>query len=189
MPTRAVNSFFVTAFILGVLYKVPRQIVRLQSSYQSLEDWGITEWMVNYGGGFVRRGLPGQILYFVHGLTRVPPNLLFIVVSTVFFLVLCLYLLRKSSSIMPLWALLSAPLLGFPIYLTQTLVRKDVMLLLLLAITLNAIKRGHNALSHLFVASVYLTVGILSHEMFAFLAVPACLLFYFGASSHVQKKT
>jgi hypothetical protein len=27
------------------------------------DSWSISEWLVNYGGGFVRRGLPGELIY------------------------------------------------------------------------------------------------------------------------------
>ncbi|MDD5862559.1 MAG: hypothetical protein PUD15_08435 [Prevotella sp.] len=32
----------------------------------SYTDWGISDWMINYQGGFVRRGLDGQLLYWLY---------------------------------------------------------------------------------------------------------------------------
>ena len=28
-------------------------------------DWGISEWIINYQGGFTRRGLPGEVAFII----------------------------------------------------------------------------------------------------------------------------
>lgn len=43
-------------------------------------NWIISSWLINYQGGFVRRGLPGEIFYLLSRLTHVTP--VFYVVGT-----------------------------------------------------------------------------------------------------------
>lgn len=36
--------------------------------YLNYREWGISEWLINYQGGFVRRGLLGQVLFLLYQL-------------------------------------------------------------------------------------------------------------------------
>ena len=54
----SLDSFFITLIILGIplnLYK--------NRFYDN--TWTVGEWLISYAGGFVRRGLPGEVIYLI----------------------------------------------------------------------------------------------------------------------------
>ena len=63
------DNFFITLIVLGIplnLYK--------NRFYDN--SWTVGEWLISYAGGFVRRGLPGQIIHDVSNLYFISPILL-----------------------------------------------------------------------------------------------------------------
>ncbi len=73
-------------------------VVRFVSVYAvaSIEyrEWTISEWMINYEGGFVRRGLIGQLLYELFQLYPYPINFAIIIICFVSFIGLIVLLVR-----------------------------------------------------------------------------------------------
>ena len=52
------QQFFIILIVLGIplnLYK--------NSSYDNY--WTVGEWLISYAGGFVRRGLPGELIHII----------------------------------------------------------------------------------------------------------------------------
>ena len=42
------------------------EISKFYSFAENYSDWQYSDWLINYEGGFVRRGFIGEILYFFH---------------------------------------------------------------------------------------------------------------------------
>lgn len=139
--------------------------------YRALHPNGWTpgDWLVNYQGGFVRRGLPGEaILDVAHGL-HLSPVLLGSLVPLIFYILLYLtvwQLYRRSSG--NLWtfaALVSPATLAFPILDPTGAFRKELILLLALAVLLLWLARGPvRDLPLIVYLTVVGAVAILSHE-------------------------
>jgi hypothetical protein len=132
--------------------------------------------MINYQGGFVRRGLPGTLLHGLYGWTGIGPDVAAIVISLSCFILLFVYLLPRAAGILPTWVLLTTPLLGFMIYMNDTLVRKDGFLLLMLAIVMRSLFVEKWNRRDVLIILVLPCIGVLSHEIFAFLCLPAAFL-------------
>ncbi len=131
--------------------------------------WTPGDWLVNYEGGFVRRGLPGElILQAAHGI-HLSPILLGSLVPLLFYSLLYLaiwQLYRLSSGDLPTFAALVSPAtLAFPILDPTGAFRKELIFLLALAWLLLWLARGRVSDGRLI---AYLTVvgpvAILSHE-------------------------
>ena len=45
------------------------------------DSWQMTEWLINYAGGFVRRGLPGEVILQIAEQTKIQGNYLVIFIS------------------------------------------------------------------------------------------------------------
>ena len=98
------------------------------------QDWGYSEFLVNYSDGFIRRGLPGTVLIKIYEMFGLDPYLfLTVLLSLVLIAILIIfyYLLKstkvKASTIIFLSAnplLLNAPLLSV------TMFRKDWLIIL-----------------------------------------------------------
>ena len=92
--------------------------------------------------------------------------------QVILYAVFSVYLWLRSAGIVPRWVLLSTPLLGYPVFIDRILIRKDLLVLLLLAWAVRLICSQRQPW-HGFLAGLVLAVGILSHEVIAFLALPS----------------
>ena len=81
-------------FLFGlVLCASAFQIIRFYSFYLEYSAWQYSDWLINYQGGFVRRGLIGEFLFQLHKLTKI--NLGFLT----FLFVTSLYILLFANFI------------------------------------------------------------------------------------------
>ena len=155
-----------TAYILFVAcLTVPMTVYRALHP----NGWTPGDWLVNYEGGFVRRGLPGElILQLAHGL-HVSPVLVGSLIPLLFYALLYFsiwQLYRRSSG--DLWtfaALVSPATLAFPILDPVGAFRKELLFLLALAFLLLWLARRNpsNAVLTFFLTAVGV-LAILSHE-------------------------
>jgi hypothetical protein len=147
-------------------------------------SWGhasyqLTEWMINYAGGFVRRGLPGSLIGICSDAIGVRANHLIIAFSASCYLLLVTWLLRRSTRTFPAALILSCIVMGFPAY-QDSVVRKDCLGLLLLVGCL-AIDRSRLPRPAIILALNLLAgVAVLSHETFVFYALAGFVLFRRG---------
>ena len=107
--------------------------------YDSLEwghnSWQMTEWLINYAGGFIRRGLPGQLIYLASPILNIPGNLIVIAISLIAFFALAWVLIYRSAGRLSLTVICSPLLLGAIVY-DEFIIRKDILGLLLLTLCL-----------------------------------------------------
>lgn len=163
--------YFALAFIMAL---VSNAITSLSSNINS---WGLTEWLINYSGGFVRRGLPGELI----GLSSFDPRNVAVIISFLSLAFLLVYIYSQAKGTFPFYIVISPLFMGFPYF--GGILRKDVFLLCLLAILLKIIKRKSN----LPLVWGIITVGMLSHEMFFFISIPIIFAFlYLKKSDYLQ---
>lgn len=154
----------------------------------SYDSWQITEWLINYAGGFVRRGLPGEILRSSSRLLNINANEIAIFISFFLYVILFVFLLNKTNKKFSPFLIFSSIVMGAPAY-QDFIVRKDVLVvvLFLLGIKLATIVKG-NIINSIFLAFLC-AAAILTHESFFFVAIPSVLLVLFcNARSCSSKK-
>ena len=140
------------------------------------ESWQLTEWLINYAGGFVRRGLTGALVQMFSETSGIRANLVAIIWSTACYLALACWFLRRSTRTFPVILILSCVVMGFPAY-QDCILRKDCLGLLLL---LGCLKVDNSRLPRpLAIIAINLLAGaaILCHEAFIFYSLPALVLF------------
>lgn len=143
------------------------------------ESWQISDWLINYEGGFVRRGLPGAVIGFLAETSGIQANHLVIGVSVACYLLLGAWLLRQRAAHFPAVLVLSCIVLGFPAY-QDCIVRKDCLGLLLF---LGCLRADSSLLPRpvaLGLINLLAAAAILSHEAFAFYALPALVIYIRG---------
>jgi hypothetical protein len=160
-----INVFFVyaglAAFAAGLL------MVRLS------RNWTISDWLINYQGGFIRRGLPGQIAFSLGHFLHVSP----VFFAALFYLSLLLALviafrslaLATSYNVWVLALIVSPATLSFAILHPQAGFRKEIIFLSALALFALLLRKSQR--SSLWVVvfmTIVLTVGTLSHEVVIF---------------------
>ena len=170
--TRKLTPVAIILMVLGI-WQLWQQAPTLAAV--NADQWGMTDWLVNYEGGFVRRGLGGFLLFHASQSWPIAANHLAVIVSVIGFLILLIWLYRKATEFFPLAFLFSCAVLGFPIY-QYTIVRKDCILLLLLISCLTILRGGWKSWIQWSVVNLCCCCGVLLHETFAFIAFPAIVL-------------
>ena len=137
-------------------------------NYRIQHPFNIGDWLINYSGGFVRRGLIGSIVLSTSKLVHQPPGLVVVVLDFVLCTVLyvAFWFLARPLRWRP-WSValvLSPATLGFMMLNGGGASRKDILFLLMLSFLLLQLRKGisdRGVVLYLSAAAVLLT---LSHE-------------------------
>lgn len=145
----------------------------------NFESFQISDWMISYQDGFIRRGLAGSILYYLHNnIIDISPIYTILLIDTVVFIsFLCIIIniFRKHK-----WSLATAL---FPIatcMATLAEYRRDYMMLCLCYVTyicfFNFIKKKH--IKYLLLSIIMMSISILFYEPIFFVLIPLLLIQY-----------
>lgn len=172
--------FFLFLFILA--FKFIHQIV---IGYAK-ESWHITEFLINYQGGFVRRGLLGEIILCLYNYTGLSPYIFIISICIVSYVTLTWFIIKSFiKNGYTLFVLPFVFFLGGPI-INNFWVRKDVLLIVLfISIIYFSLKKSNWKL--IFV-NLFLIVGLLIHESIGFFCLPILLLILVSQKRNFSKK-
>jgi hypothetical protein len=143
--------------------------------FGTYNDCGLTEWLINYQGGFIRRGISGEIFYQFSKIFFISANDIWLIVTCSSYLYLFYYLVRRTKNKFRLELIISPIILGMPIY-TNFLWKKDIFQLLLFLLTLLIIKKNSNVILKIIVINFLCIVALLNHESFIFYAVPSLFI-------------
>lgn len=169
-----------TAMLLTATWAVTARGVRYMIAVERSE-WRLFDWLVSYEGGFVRRGLSGEIVLGFADLAGVAASTVVVAVQLVaygvFFWAAFLLVRRLRPVPPPVWLLLFSPwLFTFQVHDPPGGARKDVLALALLAVAAAVIARmARQQIPWVVVAAIGLSVPlVLMHEL-AVLLVPYML--------------
>jgi hypothetical protein len=146
--------------------------------------WLLSDWMINYQGGFIRRGLPGEVLYLISHTLHISLIPLIVVSYLFFFSVLFFAVWRLAiGSSRNFWVIaivLSPAFLSFQLLHPQAGYRKEIIFLAALALfaVLHRNKKLTSGQSTAYLVAIAV-IGTLSHEaIFLYLPyfVPVLLL-------------
>nr|WP_075438699.1 hypothetical protein [Prochlorococcus marinus] len=163
--------FFTVLIILGIplnLYK--------NRFYDN--SWTVGEWLISYAGGFVRRGLPGELIHFISTHYSLSPILLvwiFSVLSLVCLILLILYFCKNSFEKS---FLLSQLIILAPIS-EDFLVRKDTLIVFLYGLCLLMLKflckKSIGRITCFLGINLFSIIATLSHESYGIWALPSLI--------------
>lgn len=172
--------------LLSFVLLIPPFVLHIWRAYSNISSWSITEWLISYDGGFVRRGIGGEIVKTLSFVFELSPSIIIVILSVVSWLFLLFLVLRESKGLLPSYIVLSPVFLGMPIY-SEFLVRKDVLGLLLLAVSFLVIRSWSGIKKYVAVSSL-LTFGVLNHESVIFYGFPIIILTEVFANKDVEWK-
>lgn len=169
---KQIIPFFYFLFIFILIKYFVRSIL---DGYAK-ESWNITEFLINYEGGFVRRGLCGALLLILNKSVGLNPYYLILAVCCFAYgLLIFLFVKLFMKNGYTLFVLPCIFFIGNPV-LNNFWVRKDVLLILFfMAIISAAVQRPTNYVS-LFKINILLITGLLIHESLAFFCLPVLFL-------------
>jgi hypothetical protein len=162
----------VTCFLLSAIL-IRSSILFLQHSSTS---YGLTEWLINYEGGFTRRGLLGQLLFLVHENIFLKVNYIVLMLCIFLYLYIFYFFIIKLNKTFPILFLLSPLMLGMPI-LTDFFIRKDILGLLLLIFLVYICKSKLKSLNFFICINSIYILSILVNETIFFYSFLIIFLF------------
>lgn len=131
-----------------------------------LDSFNLTEFLINYHGGFVRRGLAGELLWNVSHATGWDTKYVAWGISLVVFAIVAVWMVCLFRRARWCWWLLCSPLLlGY----LDDIMRKDFLMILL---ALSALALGRHGGWRGFAGAIVAAAGVLVHESFLFFGVP-----------------
>lgn len=176
MPSGKDRVNLAVRWLLGVLLVVAVIDQLMRAPGWGHDSWRISEWLIHYGDGFVRRGLAGTVFRWGGEVTGIPANLLAIGVSLGLYLLLAGWLFHRGRETFAAGLLLSCVVLGFPAY-QDAIVRKDCLGLLLFVGCLGWMDRCEPPVVRWVGVNLLACTALLIHETFAFFGLPALVLF------------
>jgi len=124
-------AMLVVAFLL-VMLKLHRQLF-LEPGF------ALSDWLIPYGGQFVRRGLGGELLWLVESGLHVPMVWVVALISGACYLLFMLTAMRLVLTLsgLPVWLLIVSPATAFfPAFEAEAVARKEILLLAVPALLL-----------------------------------------------------
>jgi hypothetical protein len=139
---------------------------------QNWNGWTIGDWILNYQGGFIRRGLLGTLLISVGNSLNMPLNYLtYLLQCTVFVLFLLTFIYLIRNKVINFWYLIlcfSPGFLLFNYYDGMSVGRKEILIYMLFAVWCVLHERAHPRLISIVIFSVLIFALTLTHEMVLF---------------------
>lgn len=156
-----------------------RFTIQLLASYD-FEGWDFSEWLINYEGGFVRRGLTGEILFFFVRNLNVDLEWAIKIFCLFCFIVVAVFFVKSfmkkgySLYILPLHFFLGAHVVDWVYWY-----KRDHLMFILLILTLYGFSKIKKQSFRILIINLLLGVGLLVHEAFFFFSVPFLFLLFF----------
>ena len=175
------KSFFFCLILLGI----PSNLF---SNRFYDNSWTIGEWLISYEGGFVRRGLPGEVIYLISSTFSKSPIVLAWAISVISLIALIALIFHFCKSTFNKSFLLSQLMILAPIS-GDYLVRKDAFLVCLYGLSLLALqslkKKILSKIACMFFVNIFSIIAIMSHEGYGIWALPSLfILIYIFERSH-----
>jgi len=164
--------------------------VKFYSFYVEYSSWQYSDWLINYQGGFVRRGLIGEILFQIHKILSIDLDLLIFFFVIFLYLVLSIILIQSlkylSNSYLDSIIMLSPGFFLYPIMNSEVTGRKEILLLSIFFSLIFFDKKIHkNLLFPIFLISIITLC--LSHSAFVFF-MPYFLIAYVLIKFNTEQK-
>lgn len=147
-----------------------------------------SDWLINYQGGFVRRGLPGEIFYQIHNITKIRLDIIvFIAVSAmyIFFSSKFIELIKKIKlNFLNLLILFSPLSFFYPVMEQKISGRKDIIFIfsaIFLAAYLNKIKFNNQK----YLIILLILISTFSHSGF-FVYIPVFFFIFLVSNYNIS---
>jgi hypothetical protein len=169
---RSMQPIYFLAIVLMTLFVSVHYIRVAYMQAMDWSGWSIGEWLTNFEGGWVRRGLGGQAILLISDATHIQMHWIVLAIqitSYLCFTSLFLRLLsRKSISFWYFLVCFSPGFLLFTYYDSMAVGRKEVLLYLMFIVWLGICLRQRNTFINTVLFSTTYSLLTLVHEMFFF---------------------
>lgn len=172
------------SLILAAVLRLGQKLLLTLSNGINTDE--CSEFLVNFSGGFVRRGLLGEILYDITQATGISPFPLILGISIICLAFVVTFFLKAFvKRDMNWWIVLSPMFCGFLWYF----VRKDFMQYALLIGVLLMLRRWRGNPWNILAVCLLSILGLLLHEAYLFWAIPLTVLAIYAVSRSITAST
>jgi len=135
-------------------------------------NFEISDFLINYQGGFVRRGLCGELIHVVCRWFEADPRCVVLPLVCVCYVLLVWLFVRKFRQRGLCWWLLPMSIILSPLFL----IRKDCMMLLAFLLLLGIARKMRTGWAKVALLNAVLMLMLSVHEAFAFFSLPVLAL-------------
>mgnify|MGYP001225854868 FL=1 len=166
------------------------QVGKFYTFYLEYSPWQYGDWLINYQGGFIRRGLIGELFYSIYKFTNIKLDLIIFTSVILFYLLFSLILIKSSryfvKSKLDCLLFLSPGFFLYPVMNSEIIGRKDIILVLVVGIFVFFKDIFRKNLNYIIVilSIIFLT---LSHSGFLFYS-QYLIVIYFFSQIKINKK-
>ena len=122
------KNFFISLLVVAFIF----QVSKFYSFYDEYSDWQYADWIINYQGGFIRRGLVGELLFKVHTFSLINLDILVLCFVIFLYIILTIVLIKSlnflDSSKIDILIFLSPGFFLYPIMNSELIGRKEILL-------------------------------------------------------------
>lgn len=151
------------ALVLFHLFTYSREISA------AIQPYRIGDWLINYRGGFVRRGFIGQLIYLI---STNRPNTIWIAfaLQAIIYLALSYFVLRlffaqKRNRVLLLMLFSPAFIFIFPLYDLEGWFRKELLVFLAYVLMVYGLREGVLRVKYLWASLLTYSIVVFSHEV------------------------
>lgn len=177
---KTVMNIIMLVFSMKVVYDIIKRGFYIISSNESFYPH---EFYINYQGGFVRRGLLGEILFQICKNLNINPQwviAIFCLLCFVFVICFFVYLFKKNDILW--WILPLSIFLG-----NDDIIRKDYFFIVSLILILLTYRSRIPLWTKIVIINILAIFTILSHEAFFFVCVPLLSLIIIRDTDSIKK--
>ena len=158
-------NFFLKIYLFTLFFFA---IFFFLQKYNNLVEWTISEWLINYQGGFTRRGLIGEIVFQFSTFFSITfrETILLFQISTyaLYFYLVYNFLKNTNKNLILVFAILSPLFLIYPIAEVEVLGRKEIFVFISFIIIANIFSKNNITIKHYFYFSLLLSLTCLIWE-------------------------
>ena len=175
-----VTCFFIAVVQIRQFYIDIAQFPFYSIKYSLYESFEVSDWLINYQGGFVRRGLAGELLWQIYQYHAYPVVFVIILIGSICLVtltILCIKIFRSLG--LPLLMMMFPIFLYYPYYGLYNGIlasRRDALMLLLSFLLFKAFKNYMKERNNLFFIWILSALILLLHEGFFFPVFPILMV-------------
>ncbi len=128
------KNFFSGLLVVALIF----QISKFYTFYLEYSDWQYADWLINYQGGFIRRGLIGELLFTIQNFLSLDLDILVLCFVILLYLVLTIVLIKSvrylENSKIDTLIFLSPGFFLYPIMNSEIIGRKEIFLFVILGL-------------------------------------------------------
>lgn len=168
---RLINMFMIgyTAITIG------RYVVHTIVEGLRFNSWGITDYLINYQGGFIRRGLLGEIIFQLTQCTGLDPRVFIIFISYTTLAFFVYILVKKINKEQLCWWILPLNICLFG----AGFIRKDFLCMLFVLSTIYAYVNIQTNWKRIVLINLFLLIALNVHECILFIIYPFIFLAFY----------